>query len=163
MKRRKWISNAAVFVAMAAPMLAMAQDVVKNAVGPAQSQVISKWQTPTVSEFPFESTLQLGLAPEFVMVGFTGLVAADGSAIPGTGTITKAIPIVQNETITRDLSGIKVKIKGLDQDTDLEPCAYRLTLAGSNLTLRMEPGVRCRLASADWPNIRFVFRVFAIK
>ena len=163
MKCRQWIRRAVIFALGVIPPLVMAQEVVKNPVGPAQSQVISKWQTPVVNDFPFESSLQLGLAPELVMVSLVGLASADGSPVPGTGSRNTAIPMVQNETVAKDLAGIKVKIKGLDQDTDLEPCTYRLTLTGSRLTVRMDPGFRCRLASADWANLRLEFRVYTIK
>ena len=141
----------------------MAQGAGKNPPGPPQSQVVLKWQTPTLYDFPFESSQQLDFAPELVMASFVGLASGDGSAIPGTGSRTIAIPMVQNETVARDLAAIKVKMKGTDNDTDLEPCVFRLTLAGSNLTVRLDPGLRCRLASADWSNLRLEFRVFAIR
>jgi hypothetical protein len=164
MSRKQWIRRAVISALAAMPALGVAQEAARNMPGPAQSQVISKWQTPALNDFPFESALQLGFAPELLMVSLAGLAAADGSAVPGTrGTRTTAIPMMQNETVTSDLAGIKVKMKASDNDTDLSPCDYALTLTGSSLTVRMNPGLRCKLASADWANIRLEFRVFAIK
>jgi len=141
----------------------MAQEIIKNPLAPAQSQVITKWQTPAVNDFPFESSLQLDLAPELVLMSFTGIILGDGSTLPGSGSRTSAIPMVQNETVTKDLAGIKARMKGLDSETDLEPCSYKLTLAGSRLTVLMDPGFRCKLANADWPTMKLQFRVYAIK
>ena len=133
MNRRKGICCVVISALAVIPAFVMAQGAGKNPPGLAQSQVILKWQTPTLNDFPFESSLQLDFAPELVMASFVGLASGDGSAIPGTGSRTTAIPMVQNETVARDLAG------------------------------RLDPGLRCRLASADWSNLRLEFRVFAIK
>jgi hypothetical protein len=83
MSGRTCIFRAAISVLAAAPASLMAQAVIKNPLTSAQSQVITQWQTPAVNEFPFESSLQLGLAPELGPASFTGLILSDGSTITG--------------------------------------------------------------------------------
>jgi len=132
--------------------------------GPAQSQVVPKWQTQVIKEVPFEAGLQVGIAPEYMLVSFLGATAANGTPYAGYGSSSVAtIPLMQNETVTRDLAGIKVRIRGLENEVDLEPCTMRLTLSGAVLAVRIEPGLRCRLANPDWGNIRLEFRVFALR